>query len=122
MPCGSGSQSRDARHGGWMASTPSSPTCCAPIIRSGSWLCRKGAFACLSALTEVGIKRGANGPITQTIDGARPVGPFTGKRKAFCIIALRAGPGEGGFPVAAGADGKGLLALEDGPSDRIHTV
>ena len=47
-------------------------------------------------LTEVGIKRIVNGPITYTIDGAPLVGPIPGKRNAFCIIGLRAGLGEGG--------------------------
>jgi len=55
-----------------------------------------GAFARMPALTEVGIKRVVNGPITYTIDGAPLVGPIPGKRNAFCIIGLRAGVGEGG--------------------------
>ena len=55
-----------------------------------------GAFARMPALTEVGIKRIVNGPITYTIDGAPLVGPIPGKRNAFCIIGLRAGVGEGG--------------------------
>jgi dimethylglycine dehydrogenase len=56
----------------------------------------EGAFARMPALTEVGIKRVVNGPITYTIDGAPLVGPIPGKRNAFCIIGLRAGIGEGG--------------------------
>ncbi|MEL7149316.1 MAG: FAD-dependent oxidoreductase [Pseudomonadota bacterium] len=56
----------------------------------------EGAFARMPALTEVGIKRVVNGPITYTIDGAPLVGPVPGKRNAFCIIGLRAGLGEGG--------------------------
>ncbi|MEM1374359.1 MAG: FAD-dependent oxidoreductase [Pseudomonadota bacterium] len=56
----------------------------------------EGAFARMPALTEVGIKRIVNGPITYTIDGAPLVGPIPGKRNAFCIIGLRAGLGEGG--------------------------
>ncbi len=56
----------------------------------------EGAFARMPALTEVGIKRVVNGPITYTIDGAPLVGPIPGKRNAFCIIGLRAGMGEGG--------------------------
>ncbi len=56
----------------------------------------EGAFARMPALTEVGIKRVVNGPITYTIDGAPLVGPIPGKRNAFCIIGLRAGLGEGG--------------------------
>ena len=56
----------------------------------------EGAFARMPALTEVGIKRVVNGPITYTIDGAPLVGPIPGKRNAFCIIGLRAGVGEGG--------------------------
>lgn len=56
----------------------------------------EGAFARMPALTEVGIKRIVNGPITYTIDGAPLVGPIPGKRNAFCIIGLRAGVGEGG--------------------------
>ncbi len=56
----------------------------------------EGAFSRMPALTEVGIKRIVNGPITYTIDGAPLVGPIPGKRNAFCIIGLRAGLGEGG--------------------------
>ena len=56
----------------------------------------EGAFARMPALTEVGIKRVVNGPITYTIDGTPLVGPIPGKRNAFCIIGLRAGVGEGG--------------------------
>ena len=56
----------------------------------------EGAFERMPALTEVGIKRIVNGPITYTIDGAPLVGPIPGKRNAFCIIGLRAGLGEGG--------------------------
>ena len=56
----------------------------------------EGAFARMPVLTEVGIKRVVNGPITYTIDGAPLVGPIPGKRNAFCIIGLRAGLGEGG--------------------------
>ncbi len=56
----------------------------------------EGAFARMPALTEAGIKRVVNGPITYTIDGAPLVGPIPGKRNAFCIIGLRAGVGEGG--------------------------
>ncbi|MFD1156443.1 GcvT family protein [Roseovarius aestuarii] len=56
----------------------------------------EGAFARMPALTEVGIKRVVNGPITYTIDGAPLVGAIPGKRNAFCIIGLRAGLGEGG--------------------------
>ncbi len=56
----------------------------------------EGAFQRMPALTEVGIKRVVNGPITYTIDGAPLVGPIPGKRNAFCIIGLRAGIGEGG--------------------------
>jgi len=56
----------------------------------------EGAFARMPALTEVGIKRIVNGPITYTIDGAPLVGPIPGKRNAYCIIGLRAGLGEGG--------------------------
>ncbi|MBD3666061.1 GcvT family protein [Sulfitobacter aestuariivivens] len=56
----------------------------------------EGAFARMPALTEVGIKRVVNGPITYTIDGAPLVGPIPGKRNAYCIIGLRAGLGEGG--------------------------
>ena len=56
----------------------------------------EGAFERMPALTEVGIKRVVNGPITYTIDGAPLVGPIPGKRNAFCIIGLRAGLGEGG--------------------------
>ncbi len=56
----------------------------------------EGAFARMPALTETGIKRVVNGPITYTIDGAPLVGPIPGKRNAFCIIGLRAGLGEGG--------------------------
>ncbi len=56
----------------------------------------EGAFARMPALTEIGIKRIVNGPITYTIDGAPLVGPIPGKRNAFCIIGLRAGVGEGG--------------------------
>ncbi len=56
----------------------------------------EGAFARMPVLTEVGIKRVVNGPITYTIDGAPLVGPIPGKRNAFCIIGLRAGVGEGG--------------------------
>ncbi len=56
----------------------------------------EGAFARMPALTEVGIKRIVNGPITYTIDGTPLVGPIPGKRNAFCIIGLRAGVGEGG--------------------------
>ncbi|GAB5445407.1 GcvT family protein [Gymnodinialimonas sp.] len=56
----------------------------------------EGAFERMPALTEVGIKRVVNGPITYTIDGAPLVGPIPGKRNAFCIIGLRAGVGEGG--------------------------
>ncbi|MEP4196816.1 MAG: FAD-dependent oxidoreductase [Aliishimia sp.] len=56
----------------------------------------EGAFARMPALTEVGIKRVVNGPITYTIDGAPLVGPIPNKRNAFCIIGLRAGLGEGG--------------------------
>ncbi len=56
----------------------------------------EGAFERMPALTEVGIKRVVNGPITYTIDGAPLVGPVPGKRNAFCIIGLRAGVGEGG--------------------------
>jgi len=55
-----------------------------------------GAFARMPVLSEVGIKRIVNGPITYTIDGAPLVGPIPGKRNAFCIIGLRAGLGEGG--------------------------
>ncbi|SNT27820.1 GcvT family protein [Tropicimonas sediminicola] len=55
-----------------------------------------GAFARMPVLTEVGIKRVVNGPITYTIDGAPLVGPIPGKRNAYCIIGLRAGLGEGG--------------------------
>ncbi|MFK7764602.1 MAG: FAD-dependent oxidoreductase [Roseobacter sp.] len=56
----------------------------------------EGAFERMPALTEVGIKRVVNGPITYTIDGAPLVGPIPGKRNAYCIIGLRAGLGEGG--------------------------
>ncbi|SHL74075.1 dimethylglycine dehydrogenase [Roseovarius marisflavi] len=56
----------------------------------------EGAFERMPVLTEVGIKRVVNGPITYTIDGAPLVGPIPGKRNAFCIIGLRAGIGEGG--------------------------
>jgi len=56
----------------------------------------EGAFARMPVLSEVGIKRVVNGPITYTIDGAPLVGPVPGKRNAFCIIGLRAGLGEGG--------------------------
>lgn len=56
----------------------------------------EGAFERMPALTEVGIKRVVNGPITYTIDGAPLVGAIPGKRNAFCIIGLRAGLGEGG--------------------------
>jgi len=56
----------------------------------------EGAFERMPALTEVGIKRVVNGPITYTIDGAPLVGQIPGKRNAFCIIGLRAGVGEGG--------------------------
>ncbi len=56
----------------------------------------EGAFARMPVLTEAGIKRVVNGPITYTIDGAPLVGPIPGKRNAFCIIGLRAGVGEGG--------------------------
>ncbi|MEJ6399430.1 GcvT family protein [Yoonia sp. 208BN28-4] len=56
----------------------------------------EGAFERMPALTDVGIKRVVNGPITYTIDGAPLVGPIPGKRNAFCIIGLRAGLGEGG--------------------------
>lgn len=56
----------------------------------------EGAFERMPVLTEVGIKRIVNGPITYTIDGAPLVGPIPGKRNAFCIIGLRAGLGEGG--------------------------
>ncbi|MFD0982730.1 GcvT family protein [Tropicimonas aquimaris] len=56
----------------------------------------EGAFARMPVLTEVGIKRVVNGPITYTIDGAPLVGPIPGKRNAYCIIGLRAGLGEGG--------------------------
>ncbi|MEM9433106.1 MAG: FAD-dependent oxidoreductase [Pseudomonadota bacterium] len=56
----------------------------------------EGAFERMPALTEVGIKRIVNGPITYTIDGAPLVGPIPGKQNAFCIIGLRAGVGEGG--------------------------
>ena len=56
----------------------------------------EGAFVRMPALTEVGIKRIVNGPITYTIDGAPLVGPISGKRNAYCIIGLRAGVGEGG--------------------------
>ncbi len=56
----------------------------------------EGAFERMPALTEVGIKRIVNGPITYTIDGAPLVGPIPGKRNAYCIIGLRAGVGEGG--------------------------
>ena len=56
----------------------------------------EGAFARMPVLSEVGIKRIVNGPITYTIDGAPLVGPIPGKRNAFCIIGLRAGLGEGG--------------------------
>ena len=56
----------------------------------------EGAFERMPVLTEVGIKRIVNGPITYTIDGAPLVGPIPGKRNAFCIIGLRAGVGEGG--------------------------
>ena len=56
----------------------------------------EGAFERMPALTDVGIKRIVNGPITYTIDGAPLVGPIPGKRNAFCIIGLRAGLGEGG--------------------------
>ncbi|WP_439124138.1 GcvT family protein [Marivita sp.] len=56
----------------------------------------EGAFERMPALTEVGIKRVVNGPITYTIDGAPLVGPIPGMRNAFCIIGLRAGVGEGG--------------------------
>lgn len=56
----------------------------------------EGAFERMPALTEVGIKRVVNGPITYTIDGAPLVGQIPGKRNAFCIIGLRAGIGEGG--------------------------
>ena len=56
----------------------------------------EGAFERMPALTEAGIKRVVNGPITYTIDGAPLVGPIPGKRNAFCIIGLRAGVGEGG--------------------------
>ncbi len=55
-----------------------------------------GAFARMPVLSETGIKRIVNGPITYTIDGAPLVGPIPGKRNAFCIIGLRAGVGEGG--------------------------
>ena len=56
----------------------------------------EGAFARMPALTEAGIKRVVNGPITYTIDGAPLVGQVPGKRNAYCIIGLRAGLGEGG--------------------------
>lgn len=56
----------------------------------------EGAFERMPALSEVGIKRIVNGPITYTIDGAPLVGPIPGKRNAYCIIGLRAGLGEGG--------------------------
>ncbi|MEO1537474.1 MAG: FAD-dependent oxidoreductase [Pseudomonadota bacterium] len=56
----------------------------------------EGAFERMPVLTEVGIKRVVNGPITYTIDGAPLVGPIPGKRNAFGIIGLRAGLGEGG--------------------------
>ena len=56
----------------------------------------EGAFERMPALTDAGIKRVVNGPITYTIDGAPLVGPIPGKRNAFCIIGLRAGLGEGG--------------------------
>jgi dimethylglycine dehydrogenase len=56
----------------------------------------EGAFARMPVLSEVGIKRVVNGPITYTIDGAPLVGPIPGKRNAYCIIGLRAGIGEGG--------------------------
>ena len=56
----------------------------------------EGAFERMPVLTEVGIKRVVNGPITYTIDGAPLVGPIPGKQNAFCIIGLRAGVGEGG--------------------------
>ncbi len=56
----------------------------------------EGAIARLPALAEVGIKTIVNGPITYSIDGAPLVGPIPGKRRAFCIIGLRAGLGEGG--------------------------
>ena len=56
----------------------------------------EGAFARMPVLSEVGIKRIVNGPITYTIDGAPLVGPIPGKRNAYCIIGLRAGLGEGG--------------------------
>jgi dimethylglycine dehydrogenase len=56
----------------------------------------EGAFERMPALSETGIKRIVNGPITYTIDGAPLVGPIPGKRNAYCIIGLRAGLGEGG--------------------------
>ncbi|MEM7441499.1 MAG: FAD-dependent oxidoreductase [Pseudomonadota bacterium] len=56
----------------------------------------EGAFARMPAISDVGIKRVVNGPITYTIDGAPLVGPIPGKRNAYCIIGLRAGVGEGG--------------------------
>ncbi len=56
----------------------------------------EGAFERMPVLSDVGIKRVVNGPITYTIDGAPLVGPIPGKRNAYCIIGLRAGLGEGG--------------------------
>lgn len=56
----------------------------------------QGAFERMPILTEIGIKRVVNGPITYTIDGAPLVGPIPGKRNAYCNIGLRAGLGEGG--------------------------
>jgi len=77
----------------------------------------EGAFERMPALTEVGIKRVVNGPITYTIDGAPLVGRVPGKRNAFCIIGLRAGVFTGHTNVELTA----LKAIEDYQNEfRFH--
>ena len=53
-------------------------------------------FARLPALTEIGITRTINGPITYSADGLPLIGKIPGLPNAYACLGLRAGIGEGG--------------------------
>ena len=53
-------------------------------------------FARLPVLTETGITRTINGPITYSADGLPLIGKIPGLRNAYACLGLRAGIGEGG--------------------------
>ena len=53
-------------------------------------------FARLPVLTETGITRTINGPITYSADGLPLIGKIPGLQNAYACLGLRAGIGEGG--------------------------